>query len=359
MSAASEEQAVDVETSATLLSLDAASLKERVVELGGKPFHAKIAREQVLRHGLTEYAGMTSLPAELRDKLTAELPIFSSREVDRIVARDKTTKILLGFPRESGAEATVETVHIPPHAHNAGKGATLCVSTQVGCPVACPFCASGRLGLVRNLEAHEILEQFVRGRAIGELSRAVVMGIGEPLLNYENLRIALDAVHDEMGIGSRKITVSTVGFPDRLRKIAESNPRFQLAISLHTPFDDQRDELVPAMKGTSIDEVIAAGDNWFEVTGREMTYEYVLLGDENDTPRHARALAARLRGKRCMVNLIPYNPVPGDTYHRPHQADVEGFKADLEDAGIVATVRWSRGLDSDAACGQLRLRNVE
>ncbi len=329
-----------------------------VVGLGGKPFHARIVREQVFGQGVLDYAAMTSLPTALREALAETAPILSSREVDRSTARDRTTKLLLGFPRGDGDEATVETVYIPPRRADSPKGATLCVSSQVGCPVACPFCASGRLGLVRNLEAHEIIEQYVRGRAIGPLSRSVVMGIGEPLLNLDHLVRALDVVHDEMGIGARKITVSTVGFPARLRRAAEANPRFQLAISLHTPFDDQRDELVPAMKGTQIDEVIAAADHWFDVTGREVTYEYVLLGGTNDTPDHARALARRLAGKRCTVNLIPYNPVQGDAYHRPAPDDVEGFRAALEQAGCVATVRWSRGMDSDAACGQLRVRHA-
>ncbi|MCA8980278.1 MAG: 23S rRNA (adenine(2503)-C(2))-methyltransferase RlmN [Planctomycetes bacterium] len=342
----------------TLLSLDKAGLAEHVVALGGKPFHGRIAREQVLKHGVTDYAAMTSLPATLREALAAELPILSSREVDRSVARDATTKLLLGFPRGGGVEATIETVHIPPSSPKSTKGATLCVSSQVGCPVACPFCASGRLGLVRNLAAHEILEQYVRGRALGDLSRSVVMGIGEPLLNFENLTTALDAVHDEMGLGTRRITVSTVGFPDRLRRAAESRPRFQLAISLHTPFDDQRDELVPAMKGTPIADVIAAADHWFDVTGREVTYEYVLLGGDNDSVDHARALADRLWGKRCTVNLIPYNPVEGDTYRRPHAEDVDSFRQFLDDAGTVATIRWSRGLEGDAACGQLRVRHA-
>lgn len=342
----------------TMLALAPDEWTARVVRLGGKPFHARIAREQVLKHGALDYGAMTSLPAALRDALAETTPILASREVDRSTARDGTTKLLLGFPRGEGGEATVETVHIPPRRADSPKGATLCVSSQVGCPVACPFCASGRLGLVRNLEAHEILEQFVRGRAIGPLSRAVVMGIGEPLLNLDNLVRALDAVHDEMGIGARKITVSTVGFPARLRRAAEANPRFQLAISLHTPFDDQRDELVPAMKGTPIDEVIAAADHWFDVTGREVTYEYVLLGGTNDGPAHANALARRVAGKRCTVNLIPYNPVRGDVYRRPTPEDVEAFRADLERAGCVATVRWSRGLDGDAACGQLRVRNA-
>jgi 23S rRNA (adenine2503-C2)-methyltransferase len=350
----------------TLLALSPAELVERVVGLGGRPFHAKIVRSNVLARGELDYARMTSLPAALREALAGELPIFSGREIDRRVAADGTTKLLIEFPararggRAKDALTAVELVHMPslytaPEG-DTQRGATLCVSTQIGCPVACPFCASGALGLLRNLASDEILEQYVRGRALGPLGRSVVMGIGEPLLNFENLRTALDAVHDEMGLGSRKVTVSTVGFPERLRKVAREGPRFQLAISLHTPDQEQRDVLVPAMKGVPIEDVLAAGDDWFAVTGREVTYEYILLGGLNDDLPRARRLVERLRGRRCTVNLIPFNPVEGSAFRRPRASEVEAFRAVLEAGGIVATVRWSRGVESDAACGQLRLR---
>lgn len=339
----------------SLLALDAAQAAARFAELGLKPFHAKIARKEVLERGVTDYAQMTALPAAARARLSETLPILSGVELDRSVAWDRTTKLLLSFP--GGARpATVETVHIPPRELASGKGATLCVSTQVGCPVACPFCASGRAGLVRNLEAHEIVEQYVRGRALGMLARSVVMGIGEPLLNYANLSAALDVVHDEMGLGSRKVTVSTVGFPDRLRRIAPQRPRFQLAISLHTPDQEQRDMLVPAMAGVPIEDVLAAGDDWFEQTGREITYEYVLLAGENDTQGHAERLAQRLARRRCTVNLIPFNPVDDSGFGRPTELAVARFHETLLARGLVATVRWSRGVESDAACGQLRIR---
>jgi 23S rRNA (adenine2503-C2)-methyltransferase len=340
----------------TLLALDAAELAARFVELGLKPFHARIARGAVLEKGVTDYAAMTSLPAAARERLARELPILSGREVERRVSADRTTKLLLEFPGAGGRAATVETVFIPPRDPTSGKGATLCVSTQVGCPVACPFCASGRAGLVRNLEAHEIVEQYVRGRALGELSRSVVMGIGEPLLNFDAVRRALDVVHDEMNLGQRKVTLSTVGFPERLRRIAPEKPRFQLAISLHTPDQEQRDRLVPAMRGVPIEEVLAAADDWFEKTGREVTYEYVLLAGENDSLGHAERLAQRLAGRRCTVNLIPFNPVDDSGFGRPSASAVERFQRILESRGIVSTVRWSRGVESDAACGQLRIR---
>jgi 23S rRNA (adenine2503-C2)-methyltransferase len=349
-------------TARTLLALTSSELEAFIVERGGQPFHARIVRSNVLEKGIVEYGAMTSLSAALRGRMEAELPIFAGREVERSVAADATTKLLLEFPRTSNKDATVETVHMPSlytdEEGESTKGATLCVSTQIGCPVACPFCASGQLGLVRNLHAHEILEQYVRGRAIGELARSVVMGMGEPLLNYKNLSTALDAVHDEMKLGSRKVTLSTVGFPDRLRELAPKKPRFQLAISLHTPDQDERDELVPAMKGVPIEEVLAAGDDWFAKTGREVTYEYILLGGTNDTQGHARRLVERLRRRRCTVNLIPFNPVEESPYRRPNARDVSAFRDTLVDAHIVATMRWSRGVESDAACGQLRIRHI-
>lgn len=340
-------------TMTSLLALSAEETADRVRALGGKPFHAKTLRRAVFEQGVTDYAALTSLSKDLRARLAAELPILVGRELTRSVAPDGTTKLLIEVPGdERRKSAAIETVHIP--SLRSGRGATLCVSTQVGCPVSCPFCASGRNGLDRNLSRAEILEEFVRGRAVGPLGRVVVMGIGEPLLNLTEVRAALDVVNAEMGIGTRKITLSTVGFPDRLAALARDEPRFQLAISLHSPFDAQRAELVPAMKDVPVLDVLRAGDDWFAVTGREVTYEYVLLGGENDTAEHAEKLGSLLRRRRATVNLIPYNPVPGDRYERPSSSRVQAFVDALTGAGVVATVRWSRGLEADAACGQLR-----
>ncbi len=346
-----------------LLAWPQDELEHRVVELGGRPFHARVARTQLLGKGVLEYAQMTSLPARLREALASELPLLASEEVRRVQARDGTTKLLLRFSDRSQPQASippnqdsrgVETVHIPGLGSKAELGSTLCVSTQMGCPMACPFCASGLDGLTRNLTPDEIMEQFARGRALGPLRRAVIMGIGEPLLNLDNLTQALQEVQQHLELGARKITVSTVGFPDRLERAARNDPRFQLAISLHTPDDDQHDELIPAMAGTPIEDILTAGDDWFEVTGREVTYEYVLLGGVNDSQGHAARLAQRIGGRRATVNLIPYNPTRGLDYERPHPEDVQAFAILLQEAGVVATVRYSRGADGAAACGQLR-----
>ena len=333
-----------------LLALDRPELRERVVALGGRPFHADVVWREVWQRGVRDYDAMTSLAKDLRTALADELPIYVGEELTRSVATDGTVKLLVRYGED---DHVVETVWIPSRSD---KGATLCVSTQVGCPVACPFCASGLLGLARNLAAHEIAEQYLRGAELGPLSRSVVMGIGEPLLNFQNVRTALTEVAAGLDLGARKITLSTVGFPDRLRRIAPTKPPFQLAISLHTPFDDERDELVPAMRGTPIEDVLSAGDDWFEQTGREVTYEYVLLGGQNDSDVHADALVERLLGRRCTVNLIPFNPVDESTFGRPDSYAVSEFQRTLTRAGLIATVRWSRGVEADAACGQLRIR---
>lgn len=340
----------------SLLALPPREAEARFVELGGKPFHARIARREVFERGVLDYDAMTGLPAGLRETLARELPILRGEVIERREAPDGARKLLLRFPArdERARPAVVETVWIPSRRRD--RGATLCVSTQVGCPVGCPFCASGQAGLERNLDAGEILEQYLVGRGEGPLSRSVVMGIGEPLLNWRNLETAVRAVHDDLGLGARRLTVSTVGFPERLDAIGPTRPPFQLAISLHSADDEQRALLVPAMRDVPVEDVLAAGDRWFEATGREVTYEVVLLGGYNDTPHHARLIAQRLGGRRATVNLIPYNPIDEGDWTRPDADAVESFRAALERAGLVATVRWSRGVEGDAACGQLRHR---
>ena len=339
---------------ATLLELTPQETERAVEALGGRPFHARSLRTWVLARGVTDPEGWTDLPMRLRERLADELPVFAGSERLRTEAPDGAVKLLTELPARRGRGGAVETVFLP--SSRPGGGATLCVSTQLGCPVRCPFCASGRDGLERSLDAAEILEQYVRGFQLGRVDRSVVMGIGEPLLNFPALASALEVVRGEMGLGARRITVSTVGFPERLRKLAPTRPGFQLAISLHSPFDEQRAELVPLMADVPVEEVLRAGDDWFAKTGREVTYEYVLLAGENDRAEHASELARRLTGRRATVNLIPYNPTEGDRWRRPEAADVEAFRATLERADLVATVRWSKGLGADAACGQLRRR---
>ncbi|MDP6368693.1 MAG: 23S rRNA (adenine(2503)-C(2))-methyltransferase RlmN [Planctomycetota bacterium] len=350
--------------SAEFLTLSPEECAERISTWGGKPFHGRILRRELMQRGVLDPMEMTGLPLALRERLAADAQLLPGRELRRVVARDGTTRLLIALgegegpsePVSDDANAlTVEAVHIPAKARDPESGATLCVSTQAGCPVGCPFCASGRLGLARNLSAAEIVGQFVRGRALGPLRRCVVMGIGEPFLNLPALLEALAIVREEMGIGGRKTTVSTVGFPDLLDRALRDKPPFQLAISLHTADDDLRGQLVPAMADISIAEVLSAGDRWFEATGREVTYEIVLLEGVNDSPSQADLLARALGGRRCSVNLIPFNSVSDSEYRYPSPQNVTAFAEYLGQAGLTATVRRPRGQEVGAACGQLRL----
>jgi len=337
-----------------VLDLDAGTLERLVVEAGGRPFHARSIRDWIVRRGVFDLGAMTDLPRALVGGLAGNVAPLSTTVVERARSADGTVKLLVGL--EDGER--IETVVIP------GKeGATLCVSTQVGCPVGCRFCASGIAGVVRNLRASEIVEQFLHGRAeaaagpLGHLSRAVIMGIGEPLLNADNLLEALALVTDPegLGLGTRRVTISTIGHPDRIRALAARGRPYPLAVSLHAPDDETRARLVPSMAKIPIADILAAARDYFESTGREVTFEYVLLGGVNDAPEHAQALARLLAGTRSTVNLIPWNRVAEFDFDPPAPGAPERFASVLRAAGIPATIRWSRGADAAAACGQLRI----
>jgi 23S rRNA (adenine2503-C2)-methyltransferase len=241
---------------------------------------------------------------------------------------------------------------------------TICISTQVGCAMGCVFCASGLGGVVRNLTIGEILEQMLRlQRLLPEeerLSHVVVMGMGEPLANLDALLPALAAATDPRGFGisARRITISTVGLPKGIRRMAEEGAPYHLAVSLHAPDDGLRNELVPTNRKIGLAAILEAADDYFARTGRRVTYEYVLLGGVNDQPRHARQLAAVLKGRPALVNLIPYNPVAGLPYQTPAAEATARFVEVLEKAGLTVKVRYRKGDRIDAACGQLRRRRA-
>jgi 23S rRNA (adenine2503-C2)-methyltransferase len=230
--------------------------------------------------------------------------------------------------------------------------------------MGCVFCASGLNGVVRNLTSGEILEQLVRLRNLvgtdGRLTHIVVMGMGEPLANLEELLAALAVVGDKqgLGIGARHITISTVGLPAKIRRLAEFGKQYHLAVSLHAPNDALRTRIVPTNDKTGIPAILEAADYFFKKTGRQVTYEYVVLGGLNDGPDHAKELARLLAGRKAHVNLIPWNDVEGLPYRRPADEDLTRFIDTLRRAGVSVKVRKRKGSEIDAACGQLR-RMVE
>jgi 23S rRNA (adenine2503-C2)-methyltransferase len=322
-----------------------------LAEIGAPAYRAAQIRRWLFERRAESFEEMTDLPKDLRGSLAADFTIWTSNIVRHSQAADGTEKLLM----ELADKQRIECVLLRD-----GHRRTICISSQVGCAMGCVFCASGLDGVIRNLTAGEIVEQMLRLARLlpaeERLSHIVVMGMGEPLANLNNLLPALDeaASPSGLGISHRRITISTVGLPPAINRLAELDARYQLAVSLHAPNDELRNQLVPVNKNIGIWAIVEAADHYFEVSGRRLTFEYVLLGELNDRPEHARELSELLRGRTALLNVIPYNPVAGLPYKMPSRKAQERFLAILTEAGINVQVRERKGNEIDAACGQLR-----
>lgn len=338
-----------------LLDVPSDELKGWLAERGEPPMRTRQIRRWILAGRAESFEQMTDLPVRLREELAAHFTPLATRIAHHAAAADGTHKLVLRLADGQ----TIECVLI----QEAGRH-TACVSTQVGCGMGCVFCASGLGGVVRNLTAGEILEQLVRLRnllpADERLTHIVVMGMGEPLANLDNLLAALAVAGDKqgLGIGARHVTISTVGLPAKIRRLADLGKQYHLAVSLHAPNDALRTKIVPTNEKTGLAEILAAADYFFERTGRQVTFEYVLLRDVNDSVANARELGRLLRGRHAHINLIPFNDVEGLPYRRPTQEALTAFTDELHRAGVSVKVRKRKGSEIDAACGQLR-RKVE
>lgn len=299
-----------------------------------------------------DFDSMTNLPATLRARLR-EVAVVSPNALSAVQhSKDGTVKCLLRL-----ADANeVECVLLPYE-----DRVSVCLSTQVGCAMGCRFCATAQGGYTRNLTAGEIVDQLLHLQRLSErrISHVVLMGMGEPLLNLENALAALRLMHDAMGIGYRRMTVSTVGIVPKIYVLAQQQLPITLAVSLHAPDDETRAKIMPVNRKWGVDTLIQAARDYFEQTRRRITFEYLLLRGVNDTPEQAQQLAGKLRGVPCLVNLIPFNYVPTpDGFQRPEAERVRRFRAILNAAGIETTQRVERGHDIDAACGQLRGKHL-
>ena len=328
---------------------------ERLAQASGQPaYRGRQAHEWVISRGVVVPGEMRNLPKAFRlhlEEVTECAALGAEWSRDE---RSTTEKLLL---RLSDGEL-VESVLICE-----GDRTTVCLSSQAGCPVACLFCASGQDGLSRNLSRGEIVEQFqALQRRASELGRrignAVMMGMGEPMLNLPNVLSALRVLNDPKGggIGARHLTLSSVGLKKGIDRLREEGRQYTLAFSLHAPDDALRRELIPFDGALSIDELVEAARGYLQDTGREVTFEYVLLDGVNASPSQAFRLAERLRGVRCTLNLIPYNENPGLPYRRPNPRQVDHFAQILRDRRVKVTVRKQKGDAISAACGQLRRR---
>ncbi|MCP9900486.1 23S rRNA (adenine(2503)-C(2))-methyltransferase RlmN [Cyanobium sp. Cruz CV13-4-11] len=339
-----------------LLGMGQAALQEWAGLQGQPPFRGKQLHDWIYARGARSLEEITVLPKAWREQLAAAGPgLGRSPLLHRSDARDGTTKLLLG----TADGLSIETVGIP-----SGDRLTVCVSSQVGCPMGCRFCATGKGGLQRSLAVHEIVDQVLSVReAMGRRpSHVVFMGMGEPLLNTDAVLEAIACLCTDLGMAQRQITVSTVGVPRSLPTLAEralerlGRAQFTLAVSLHAPDQRLREELIPTAHAYPMEALLDDCRHYVALTGRRVSFEYILLGGLNDHPRQADALARLLRGFQSHVNLIAYNPIAEEDFRRPAPEAVEAFRAQLERRHIAVSVRASRGLDQDAACGQLRRR---
>jgi 23S rRNA (adenine2503-C2)-methyltransferase len=333
-----------------LLELAPDEIVTLVEGLGQPAYRGRQVATWVYVKGVADFAAMTDLPRELREQLAAEATVTPPGIAARHVSRDGSTKLDLRL----ADGRTVQAVVMPDR-----DRLTLCVSTQVGCGFGCAFCLTGTMGLVRNLSAGEIVGQVWAARATLEsgarLTHIVFMGMGEPLANYAATVKALRILIAPLGFGfsPRRITVSTVGLVRGLERLAKENLRVNVAISLHASTDEARSSLMPVNRGWGLDDLLAACRRFPLAVRQRMTFEYALLDKVNDSAEDAQRLVRRLRGLRAKVNLIPFNEWPGSSFRRPPPERILAFQRALLDAGLTATVRWSKGEDVGAACGQL------
>ena len=336
-------------------SLSLAQLKNIVTEMGEKAFRAKQIYEWLHQKQAESFDEMSNLSAAFREKLKERCVLTTLKMLEVQTSKiDGTQKYLFALPDGN----VVESV-LMKYKH----GNSVCISSQVGCKMGCRFCASTIGGWTRNLLPSEMLEQIYRIQKLsGErVSNVVVMGTGEPLDNYENLLQFIRLLTDENGlhISQRNLTVSTCGIVPKMYALAEENLQITLAISLHASNQEKRAELMPIANKYSIEEVLEACRNYFEKTGRRLTFEYSLVGGKNDTKEDAEELAQLIKGLNCHVNLIPVNPIKERDYVQSDKKVIENFKNKLEKYQINVSIRREMGRDIDGACGQLRKSYID
>jgi 23S rRNA (adenine2503-C2)-methyltransferase len=349
-----------------LTDLDIGEVKKLVVSLVAPAYRAKQLHGWVYQKLAVSWDEMTDLPQAFRQKLAAAANLHTLAPLHEVKAKDGTVKVLFGL----NDGKTVETA-LMKFSSDAGRHRyTVCVSTQVGCPIGCPFCATGQQGFERNLTPGEIIDQvlyFARwlqdrnnGREGARIDNIVFMGMGEPLANYHALRQAIEMLNSPEGFGlsARSMTISTSGLLPGIKRLSGEKSQVGLAVSLHASDDKLRDRLVPINKKYPLDELMAACREYFVKTGRRVSFEYALFNGVNDSLSQAQALADLLQGVNCHVNLISANSTANQTLQSSPRSKVLAFQRELKNRGINCTLRQSRGQGIDAGCGQLRSRFI-
>jgi 23S rRNA (adenine2503-C2)-methyltransferase len=329
-----------------LLGLTKDELTEWVQQHGQAAYRGRQLYQWIYEKSARSLQDITVFPKQWREQFDGT-EIGRSHLHLRSQSPDKTVKFLLRMADGN----IIEAVGIPT-----SERLTVCVSSQVGCPMGCDFCATGKGGFIRNLATHEIVDQVltVQEDFQRRVTNVVFMGMGEPLLNTDNVLGAVRCLNQDVGIGNRFITISTVGIPGHILRLAEHQLKATLAVSLHASNQKVREQLIPSARPYPLEELLDECREYVHLTGRRVTFEYVLLAELNDCPHHAIELAHHLRGFQSHVNLIPYNPISEVDYKRPNPRRVQAFVDALKAQHIAVSVRQTRGMSADAACGQLR-----
>ena len=329
-------------------------LKEELKEIGEKPFRAEQIYKWLYEARVSDFDEMTNLSLELREKLNQNYEIKKFKILKKQVASDGTRKYLFDVLDGNAIETVLMQYH---------HGFSICVSSQIGCKMGCKFCASTGIPFARNLTTGEIIEQImaVERDADVRISNIVFMGIGEPLDNYDNVVKAIRIINHPKGlnIGARHISISTSGLVPKIYQLAEENIQCTLSISLHATTDEQRSQMMPVNNAYNIEELLKACKDYIEKTHRRISFEYALAKENNDNLEDAKRLVKLLKGMLCHVNLIPINKIENGEYTKSSNENIMKFRDYLNNHGIVATIRRELGSDIDAACGQLRRKNLK
>ncbi len=329
-----------------LLGQSLTELTDWIKQQGQPSYRGKQLHQWLYDKQARSLMDISVFPKQWREQMQ-DYPIGRSSIHYRSVAPDKTRKYLLKL----ADGLIIEAVGIPTQ-----KRLTVCVSSQVGCAMDCNFCATGKGGFLRNLQTHEIVDQVltVQEDFQQRVSNVVFMGMGEPLLNLSNVIPAIHSLNLDVGIGQRSLTISTVGLPQKIQQLAQEQLQITFAVSLHAPNQALREQLIPSAKHYPLKNLLADCREYVNITGRRVTFEYILLAGVNDLPEHALELSRILKGFQTHVNLIPYNPINEVDYQRPDEQRIQTFVDVLQQNHTAVSVRYSRGLGADAACGQLR-----
>lgn len=333
---------------------DLKELKEELTKIGEKPFRAEQIFKWLYQEKVKEFGEMTNISLELRKKLEENYTICNYKILKKQESKDGTIKYLFDVLDGNAIETVLMSYH---------HGYSICVSSQIGCKMGCKFCASTGINFVRDLTSGEIVEQIlaVEQDTGFRISNVVFMGIGEPLNNYDNVINAIKIINNPKGlnIGARHISISTSGLVPRIYKLAEENIQCTLSISLHATNDEKRSSMMPINNAFNIAELMEACKYYIEKTHRRISFEYALAKDNNDNLEDAKELVKLLKGMLCHVNLIPINKIENGQYTKSSNENIMKFRDYLNDHGIVATIRRELGSDIDAACGQLRRKNLK